>query len=271
MSILASEVRLVVFDWSGTTVDHGSFAPIAAFVAAFKAHGVALSAAEARGPMGLHEKDHVREMLLVPEVAGRWTERHGRDWTEDDVEAIYQTFMTLQMEVVERYSTLVPGLIRTVAELKRRDIKAGVTTGYARASAELVALSARDQGFQPTICLCPDDVPAGRPAPWMIFRIMEETGIYPPAAVLKIGDTVPDIAEGKNAGVWSVGVTRTGSEVGLTEAEWDALDKAGQRTKTEPAVAKLKAAGAHAVIPSVAELPDLIDEIYARLRRGEKP
>lgn len=266
-----AEIKLVVFDWAGTTIDHGSFAPVASFVEAFRAHGVAVTPAEARGPMGLHKKDHVREVLRMPVVAERWRSAHGSDWTEPDVETIYQTFVPLQMEVLDRHSTLMPGLLATVDELKRRGIKTGGTTGYFRASAEAVALAARRQGYAPDATVCPDDVSQGRPAPWMIFHIMQATGVYPPTAVLKIGDTVPDIEEGRNAGCWSVGVTRTGSEAGLTEAEWDALDKAERRAKTEPVAAKLKAAGAHAVIPSVAELPDLIDELNSLMRRGEKP
>ncbi|MFO0809903.1 MAG: phosphonoacetaldehyde hydrolase [Gemmataceae bacterium] len=266
-----SEIRLVVFDWAGTTVDHGCFAPVASFVEAFRTHGVEVSPAEARGPMGLHKKDHIRELLRMPGVGQRWRTAHGSNWTEGDVEAIFQTFIPLQMNVIERYSDLVPGLLTTVAELKRRGIKMGGTTGYFRASAEAVAIAARRQGYAPDVTMCPDDVPTGRPAPWMIYHIMQETGIYPPSAVLKIGDTVPDIDEGRNAGCWSVGVTRTGSEVGLTEREWDALDRAERRTKTEPAATKLKAAGAHAVIPSVAELPDLMDEINSLMRRGERP
>jgi phosphonoacetaldehyde hydrolase len=65
-------IRLVVFDWAGTTVDHGSRAPVAAFVRAFAGHGVEVTPDEARGPMGLHKRDHIRAMLQMPAVARRW-------------------------------------------------------------------------------------------------------------------------------------------------------------------------------------------------------
>ena len=108
-------IRLVVFDWAGTTVDHGSFAPVAAFVEAFARHGVAVSSEEARGPMGLAKRDHVGALLLRPEIARRWREVHGRDATETDADSVYAAFVPLQLEVVEEYAEPVPGLPDAVA------------------------------------------------------------------------------------------------------------------------------------------------------------
>ena len=271
MNANPSEIRLVVFDWAGTTVDHGCFAPVAPVVGAFAARGVEVTVAEARGPMGLHKKDHIRELLKMPTVADNWRSAVGRDWTEDDVEALFRAFIPLQMDVIDRHCELVPGLLETVAELKRRNVKIGATTGYFRASAERVVAAAAMQGYRPDVALNPEDVPAGRPAPWMVFRIMRETGVYPPAAVVKIGDTVPDIEEGRNAGAWAIGVTHTGSEVGLTAADWARLPAADKQTRADAAKRKLLAAGAHAAIDSVASVPKLLDRLAERLRAGEKP
>jgi phosphonoacetaldehyde hydrolase len=117
----------------------------------------------------------------------------------------------------------------------------------------------------------PDDVQSGRPAPWMIFRLMELTGVYPAVAVIKIGDTVPDVEEGRNAGAWSIGITETGSEIGLPLEEWQAIPKLERTCRAAAAGEKLLRAGAHVVIGSVAELPMLIDELEGKLRRGERP
>ncbi len=62
-------IRLVIFDWAGTTIDHGSLAPLAPFLRAFAEKGVEISPDEARGPMGLHKKDHIRALLQLPAVA----------------------------------------------------------------------------------------------------------------------------------------------------------------------------------------------------------
>jgi phosphonoacetaldehyde hydrolase len=105
----------------------------------------------------------------------------------------------------------------------------------------------------------------------MLFRLMELTGVYPPSAVLKIGDTVPDIEEGRNAGAWSVGITESGSEVGLTLNEWHALPDVERIRRAAAAGEKLLQAGAHAVIGSVGELPALLDELEMRIAHGERP
>ena len=78
-------------------MDHGSCAPVAPFVAAFARHGVEVSPAEARGPMGLPKKDHVRELFRLPAVAARWRAAHARDWGEEDVESVYRAVVPLQM------------------------------------------------------------------------------------------------------------------------------------------------------------------------------
>jgi phosphonoacetaldehyde hydrolase len=249
---------LVVFDWAGTTVDYGCFAPVAAFVDAFASRGVEVTRTEARGPMGLHKRDHIRAMLQMPQVAERWRRTHARDWDDSDVEDLYRRFIPLQLEVIDEHSRLVAGVVECVAELRRLGIRIGATTGYFREAAERVYRAARKQGFVPDHCICAGETPAGRPAPWMMFRTMEALGVYPPAAVLKIGDTVPDIAEGLHAGAWSVGVTQTSSEVGCTEDELETLPAAEREAKLASARQKLLAAGAHWVIPSVADLGNLL-------------
>ena len=271
MSRHAQVIRLVVFDWAGTTVDYGCFAPVAAFIGAFARHGVAVTAEQARGPMGLHKSDHIRAMLQMPAVAAAWITAHGREWADADVEAIFREFMPMQLDVLDQHSRLIPGLLECVEELYRRGMKIGGTTGYFRAAADRVRAAAAAQGYAPEFSFCPEDVAAGRPAPWMIFRNMEAAGVFPPATVVKVGDTVPDIEEGRNAGVWSIGVSQTSSEVGCTEAEFAALSDEEKRQRVTGAELKLMDAGAHAVIPTVADLPNLLLELDARLLRGEHP
>jgi phosphonoacetaldehyde hydrolase len=261
----------VVFDWAGTTVDHGSRAPVVPFIRAFAARGVEVTPDEARGPMGLHKKDHIRALLQMPAVARRWRDLHGRSAGEADIEELYRLFIPLQLEVIDDGARLVPDLLHCLRSLKQRGIAIGATTGYFRAAAERVYQAAAGQGYRSDCCVCAEDVPAGRPAPWMIFRIMETLGVYPPASVVKVGDTVPDIGEGLAAGTWSIGVSRSSSDVGCTESQWDALPRVEQSRRLTACRDKLLSAGAHAVIETLAELPALITDLDSRLGRGEKP
>jgi len=264
-------IRLVVFDWAGTLVDHGSIAPIAALVAAFNELGLKLTESEARGPMGLPKRDHISLLLQSASVSAQWLQTFGRQPTSADGDALYERFLPLQIAEARQRTSLIPGVLECCAALREKKIAIGTTTGYPRKVGEVVAEAARKQGFVPDHCVYTDDVPAGRPAPWMIFRNMEATGVMPPAAVVKIGDTVPDIDEGRNAGCWTIGVTETGSEIGLDLEEWRALTPAERERRSNAAAVKLLSATAHRIARSVAEVPALIETLNCGLANGERP
>src|SRR5262245_9066111 len=97
-------IRLVVLDWAGTAVDHGSFAPVVPFMEAFARFGIAVSPAEARRPMGLPKRDHLAAVLRLPTVADRWRAVHGSDATDADVDRVYAAFIPLQLEVIDNHA-----------------------------------------------------------------------------------------------------------------------------------------------------------------------
>jgi phosphonoacetaldehyde hydrolase len=263
----ARPIQLVVLDWAGTTVDFGCFGPVESFAKALRRHGVSPTAGQVRGPMGSAKKDHLRALLRLPELSDQWRAHHGRAWDESDVERIYRDdYVPLQMETIADHDRLVPGLLPVVADLRGRGIKVATSTGYFREAARLVFDSASRQGYARDLDVLPDEVPAGRPAPWMIFRAMEALGIYPPSSVLKVGDTPVDIAEGRNAGAWSVGVIASSSEVGLSEDAWAALPELERRAIVDSARSKFDRAGAHATIETLAELPGLVADLERRMQ-----
>ncbi len=267
----ASPIRLVVFDMAGTIIDHGSMAPVAALVVAFRELGIELSDADARGPMGLHKRDHIDQVVRLPHIAARWQALFGHPPTSADVDAIYERFLPLQAAEAEARVELIPGALQCLTAVRERKIATGTTTGYPRSIGQPITDAVAAQGWRADHSLFPDDVRAGRPAPWMIFRLMELTGVYPPSAVVKIGDTVPDIEEGRNAGVWTIGVIDTGNEIGLPLAECRALNVSERTRRATAAAEKLRQAGAHAVIGSVAELPAFLETLSPRIARGERP
>ena len=258
-------IRLVVLDWAGTTVDFGCFAPVASFAMALGRHGVSATDEQVRRPMGLAKLDHLRALLEIPELADQWRARHGRPWAEVDVERIYRDdYVPLQIEAIAGHDRLVPGLLAVVEALRAKKVKIATTTGYFREAARLVFDSATKQGYARDLDVLPDEVPGGRPAPWMIFRAMATLGIYPPSAVVKVGDTPADVAEGRNAGAWSVGVVASGSEVGLSEMGWASMSDRDRRGAVATVRSTFERAGAHATIETLAELPALIAELERR-------
>jgi phosphonoacetaldehyde hydrolase len=266
-------IKLVVLDWAGLTVDYGCFAPAVVFIEVFRRKGIDISMEQARGPMGRYKRDHIKCIFeWYPDVSAKWREEHGRGWTEEDVDDMFvNLFKPMQLEVIRDYSKLIPGTLETVNWLRERGIKIGSTTGYFKEAAQINLEEAAKQGYEPDVAFCSDDVPAGRPSPWMVMRNMMETNVFPPAAVVKVDDTVVGVEEGLNAGTWAVGVSKTGTLVGLNEEEIKNTPQAKLESMVEAANDKHRRAGAHHVIEGISQLPQVVLEIEERLRRGEKP
>ena len=264
-------VQAVVLDWAGTAVDYGCMGPVAVFIEAFHRLGVEVTAAEARLPMGLMKKDHVRAMCRMPTVIARWEGVHGRVPEEKDVEAVYDYVQPLMTSTILRHAELIPGLLEATGHWRARGVKIGSCTGYTFAMMQPLLHEARKRGYAPDSVVCPSDVPAGRPYPWMCYQNAINLQVYPLEAMVKIGDTVSDIQEGLNAGMWTIGVTRTGNELGLTEAEVAGLDPAVLRTRLGSIGDRLRAAGTHYVAEGIWDCPAVVDEINERLGRGERP
>ena len=255
---MPTSIRLVVADLAGTTIDFGSSAPAGVFVDLFARHGVAITGAEARGPMGTAKRDHIAAVAALPRITATWEAAHGRPFREADLDTLYADFIPLQLESLPRFDDLIPGTREAVAMLRHRGIAVAVTTGYDAAMMAVVLAAAGRQGFVPDSAVCAAEVAAGRPAPWMIFRAMEKSGVWPPAAVVAVGDTLADIEAARNAGVWAVGVTATGNMLGLTRPEHDALAPGHRADLLKAAAEQMHAAGAHAVIEGIGDLPAIL-------------
>lgn len=264
-------VKAVILDWAGTTVDHGSLAPVRVLQQVFAKRGVPISESQARRDMGILKKDHIRKILFEPKVGVKWRDAAGHEPTEADVEELFANFIPLQLECLVRYSLVIDGVAETVARIRKRGIKIGSTTGYTRAMLDMILRPAAEQGYSPDCAITPDEVGGGRPYPWMIFANVVRLQVEPLEAIVKVGDTSVDIEEGLRAGVWTIGVARTGNMIGLSADEFAALAPVEQASRLEIARAALSAAGAHEVIDAVADCEAAFDAIEVRIRRGERP
>lgn len=265
------QLRAVVLDWAGTVVDHGCMAPAATFVEAFAGFGVPVSVAQARAPMGMAKRDHIRAIAEMPEVTAAWVASRGAPPDEAEIDAIYERFLPLQVAMVEKHSELIPGALDAVRAMRERGLKIGSTTGYPRAVMEVVERAAAAQGYVPDCVVSAEDTPQGRPSPFPALRALIDMAIFPVEAVVKVGDTVVDVEEGLNGGMWTVGITVTGNEVGLSREEWQAIPDWEQAQFRRDAGRKLAAAGAHYVVDALADVVPVLNDIDARLARGEKP
>lgn len=264
-------LKAVILDWAGTTVDYGSFAPTAVFIRLFESRNVTITPEDARSGMGLMKKDHLRTILARPLVAEAWQAAHDRPASENDIDDLFNNFVPLQIAVLKEYAELIPGLLSVVGELREQKMKIGTTTGYLRAMMEVLAPQARKNGYVPDCIVCPDEVPAGRPYPWMCYENAIQLGVYPMQAMVKVGDTVVDVEEGLNAGMWTVGLSMTGNMLGLKNSDVKALsarEKTDARQKIEN---QLYQSGAHYVIDGIWDLPKILDDINFRQAQGGRP
>ena len=268
---MTQKIKAIILDWAGTVVDHGSRAPMGAFVKAFAQFGVTISIADARGPMGMAKRDHIRMVGTSPAVAAAWRAKHGHDFDDAAIDAIFDVFEPMNIAAVEAHSALIPGAHEALDWCKARGIRIGSTTGYTRPIMERLMPLAAAQGFVPEVTICAGDLAAGRPAPLQIWSALAQMGIWPASSVIKLDDTAPGIGEARAAGCWAVGVALTGNNPGLSAEELAGLAPAERDALRRAASEPLLRAGAHLVIETIAELPTLIDHIETRLATGEKP
>lgn len=264
-------LQAVILDWAGTTVDHGSLAPVRVLQKIFAGRGIEITEDEARRDMGILKKDHIRALLRTTRIAEAWRKRYRQTSGECDVENLFAEFIPQQLKCLAECSPVIAGVSEAVQRLRNRGLKIGSTTGYTRPMLDILLPHAASQGYAPDCALCPDDVGAGRPLPWMIYENAVRMKVHPLEAIVKIGDTISDIEEGLNAGTWTVGVTRTGNMIGLSDEEWNSLPQAERRARLEDASRVMLQAGAHYVIDTLAAIDPILDQIEARLQKAERP
>ena len=268
---MAHLLKAVVFDWAGTMIDFGSCAPVEALVAAFAEEGIALADEDARHDMGRAKRDHVAAVLKRPRVIKAWLAVKGQPAGEADIERIYTALEPLMTLAAARHTQLIEGGVATVADVRTRGMKIGSNTGYTRPMMASILKAAAEQGYTPDAVVCAGETAEGRPTPLMMWKLWADLGVHPAASCVKVDDAEVGIGEGRAAGCWTVGVAASGNAVGLTEAAYQALDSAERTQRVAAAARVLSDAGAHYVIDTVADLPGVLDQIEARLARGELP
>lgn len=221
-------IKLVIFDVAGTIIeDHGEV--VNAFAAALEKNGMHVDKEELKPWKGASKREVIRH----------FAQRHGARDLEKRVETTYQSFREeLEREYSER---LIPisGAEQTFAWCREHGITIATTTGFYREVSELIL---RKVGWESLFAanVSSSDVKQGRPAPFMIFRAMEMTGVRDVREVINVGDTPLDLRSGTNAGVRGVVGVLSGSH------DRDSL---------------LREPHTH-IIASVAELPALIEREF---------
>jgi phosphonoacetaldehyde hydrolase len=266
------KIQAVVFDWAGTIVDFGSLAPMGAFVRLFAGHGIEISIAQARVPMGLPKLAHIEALGAMPEIAAQWLQAKGHAFNAEDARVLLQEFVPMSAASALEHSDFIPGFMDSYAWLQDVGLGVATTTGYTRFIMEPLIARAVDAGFVPARVICCDDVAHSRPSPLGMQACMRALGLMgQSAAVVKVDDTAPGLQEGINAGCWTVGVAASGNALGWSWEQWVNASEDERELALVPARQSLREAGAHVVVDSVAELRAALALIEARITQGELP
>ena len=245
---------LVIFDWAGTMVDFGCHAPVSALRVAFAQRAVTISDTQARRDMGKAKEDHVRALLTEPSIAQAWEKARGRRADDEDVRALMIDLGPLMRDQAARAAQLIDGARIAVEALRAEGIKVASSTGYTREMMLPVLQAAAAQGYVPDHLVCSGETPRGRPTPLMIYKACAELGVWPLSRVVKVDDTEAGVREGRAAGCFTVGISASGNEVGLSRDALRALHAEDRDARIAAAEDSLRAAGADAVIETVAQL-----------------
>lgn len=267
------KIQTLVLDWSGTTADAYVIAPAVVFVKVFKNQGVEISMNEARGPMGLRKDLHIEQLTLDPVIRERWKKVHNKYPDQADVDKMFEEFVPAQVACLPKYTDLLPGVADVTQRLQKQGVKIGVSTGFTRVMVDVLLKNAIKQGFTPDATVAGDEVENGaRPKPFMVYRNLDLLDAWPIESVIKVDDTIGGVGEGLNAGCWAIGVARYSNYMLINTLDEEAamsakeIDRRLNHTRD-----LLRKAGAHYVIDSIADIEPVIEDINARLARGEKP
>jgi phosphonoacetaldehyde hydrolase len=261
-------MKAIICDWAGTTVDFGCMAPVKVFVDVFAQQGVTVTLEEARKPMGLAKKNHIEALLGDPAIAARWEARFGKAPDAADTERLYARLEPQLARTVVYHNDIIPGTLELQQWCRDNGVRFGSTTGYVASMMANIVDAVAARGFTPDCIVSSDEAPAGRPAPFMVFENMKRMNVYPASKMVKLGDTAADMGEGRNAGMWCIGFTLSGNETGLSRDELERLPSAERNALAAKAAEKLKAAGAHFVCDGIWDVIPLLEQLDREMEAG---
>jgi phosphonoacetaldehyde hydrolase len=266
-----SPIKAFVFDWAGTMVDFGSVAPVRALQAVFAMEGIDLTAAEARADMGMAKHAHITAILGREPMRSQWRDIKGADARPADIDHLFKAIGPLMERAATECAVLIPGAADLANHLRTKDIRIGSGTGYSREMMAGILPNAAAQGYAPDLVVCAGETIEGRPSPLMTWKALVELGVWPARACVKVDDATVGIQEGREAGVWTIGVAASGNGTGLDLTEFATLSSQDRKTRVTAAAEALRNAGADFVVNSVADIATLLPEIEKRIAAGVYP
>ena len=245
--LTSSGIKLVICDMAGTTVEeHGAVYRV--LRETMNKHG--LRGSTKSGPItedDMHEWHGAAKGEVIRHFLNHSFERSSFVESRPDI-AVKDIDDSFEGNIKETYAEpgavdfICPTLPDWLGKCRSSGIKVALNTGY---PSDIQQALLTGLGLDALIdhYISAYETPAGRPAPFMIHRLMEMANICDVRQVAKVGDTVNDILEGRNAGCGLVVGVLSGAD--SAQALWDA--------------------GADIVVQDVTELPVIASPVHQEL------
>ncbi|MFK4304275.1 MULTISPECIES: HAD hydrolase-like protein [unclassified Paenibacillus] len=263
-------IQAVIFNLESTLLDPGGRGLIQGIRDIFRWKGVQVTEEQASYGRGLPIRDHIANVLALSEVRKKWLDCFGTHPGRTDIEHIYLELVPVLRSLIQGAEPTF-GIDKALNELQDRRIQSGATASCPMEMLGNVFTPAQSP-YALDCTVAPCEVSQGRPYPWMIYEIAHRLQVFPLSDIVKVGDTAADMQEGRNAGVWTIGVLNH-SEGALTTSQAtsrESDDRVAEERRRQ-SVYGLKRAGAHIVMNSVADLPRILREIEMLQHTGGYP
>lgn len=266
-------VKLAIFDWAGTIIDHGSRSPIISLSKAFSKHGINLNQEQLNFKHGTDKYSNIMEIL-------KKEGKKDNSYLYNIADQIYSDFKPILINEVDRNSKLIPEFMKILGELTRLNITITTNTGYTTDIMNILISHANKQGFFPKFNIASDHpnlpryngIPYARPYPYMIeniknwYKESRQDNILD-TEIIKIGDTEIDIEEAINAKVIPISVIDSSVYMGLNQYDFlsfkSRLPISYQNKRIDIVNTKFK--HAKYLINNMTELPNVINDINKKL------
>jgi len=184
------QVQLLIFDLDGTLIDSGL--------------DLALSVNAMREAMGLHRLPHEEIATFIGHgVVNLMRRALGAEAREEKIQKALDFFLAHYREHMLDNTLPYPGVITPVDELKGRTL--AVLTNTPVRFSELILEGLGMAGYFRYV-YGGNSFEQKKPAPVGAHKLMSDLQ-GPPRATMIVGDSDTDVLTGRNAGIWTCGVT----------------------------------------------------------------
>lgn len=266
-------VKSLVFDWSGTLIDKYSIIPINSMKDTFQKHNINIKHSDFIEKFGTKTDIHIKNIINKHHISEKWKINKGKYPNDNDIQTIYDDYIINLLDHLENDTVLISDSKNIINMFQNIGIKIGITTNYNQEMVKIILKHITKHKINIDSYVTTEQVSNNiRPEPFMIYKNLDNMNIYPIQSVVKVDSTIFGIQEALEAGCWSIAVTQSSVYMNIENMSDEKYLKDNDfHQKLQHSRNILLQSGAHYVINTIKELPEVIDDINCRIYRGEKP